>query len=294
MKTIKMIACILLMAGQYSCGQDAKSSQDETAVVADIQQRSGDPIEPKQEEEKTKLVQTASIILNVTEVKKSSQKIIQLTHSIGGTVMNNHYTSNHMESVELRQSTDSVKVISSCKPAVKLSVRVPSDSLESFLLAIQNNNNGVSEMNYSVSDETLNYKANNLRQRYLSRRAGANTLSDSQAIETADAAVSQIIANDRINTDVAYSAVHLQLTQSAVLTKEVVANTDLSRFQLPFSVRFSDALKTGFDWLLILLIGFTQFWLFVMIAVLSWIALRYYKFQKRNRLAVIPSADNAK
>ena len=298
MKTSKMIACILLMAGLFSCAQNPEHSKDEKSAVADIQLDPGAETALKQEEQKPRLVQRASIMLDVTEVKNSTQKIIQLTRSVGGTVMNHRYTVNTSESVRLRQSTDSVKIVTSCKPAVDLSVRVPSDSLENFLLTLQNDNSGVAEMTYSVTDETLNYKENNLRndlrQRYLSRRAGPKTLSDSQAVETADQAVAQIIANDRINTDVAYSSVDLKLNQSSILKKEVVANTDLTSFQLPFSVRFSEALSTGFDSLMSLLIGIVQFWWVAIVGLLCWIAFRQYRGQKRSRLAVIPSADNAK
>lgn len=298
MKTSKMIACILLMAGLFSCAQISEHSKDEKSAVADIQLYPGAETALKQEEQKPRLVQRASIMLDVTEVKNSTQKIIQLTRSVGGTVMNHRYMVNTSESVRLRQSTDSVKIVTSCKPAVDLSVRVPTDSLENFLLTIQNDNSGVAEMTYSVTDETLNYKENNLRndlrQRYLSRRAGAKTLSDSQAVETADQAVAQIIANDRINTDVAYSSVDLKFNQSSILKKEVVANTDLTSFQLPFSVRFSEALSTGFESLMSLLIGIVQFWWVAIVGLLCWIAFRQYRGQKKSGLAIIPSADNAK
>lgn len=279
-KTIILHAFALLI-----CITACQPGSEKTSVeVNDVQ------LEESEIKSEEKLIKSASINVKVKDAKNAAKQISGLTSSVGGMIMNHLFELNQIDSKEIKKSEDSLMVVSSFSPIVHLSVRVPSDSLANFLAVIQDENEMVSRMEYDVKDMGINYRENSLRnqlrQKYLNKKSGEKSLTDSLAIAIGDNAVTHQISNERINRDVAYSNVDLDISQSPIVRKMMVANSDLSAYKPGLALRFSEALAAGSDLFINILIFFSQFWLFFAAALLSWIGFRYYKLHKKGKLMV--------
>lgn len=255
---------------------DSKNSeQDKFTALSDstsITKLKGDSV---------KLVKTGTIHFKVHDVAQSARAISAITRKFGGVTCNQTLQSVEIGTNELKLSADSSMIITSYAPQADISVRIPSENLEEFLYAVDDLGYFTGNINLHVDDKSLQYLENVLKQKNriaVSQEPGIkmkNALTSLQAIEVNDEISRQQISNMAVNADVSYSPVNLSLFQNPVVRKEIIANTAISDYQLPFGKRLNNAIKDGWQYFLNIVLILANLWMFILAGIAVVVIYRY-------------------
>lgn len=239
-----------------------------------------------------KLVKTASINFKVQDVEQGMKAVAGLTAGYGGMVMSSTYQAREGNRVELNVSKDSILVISNYTPGADIIAQVPSEKLQDFLFEVAGLGYHSNFSSLQIDDHSLAYLRNRMRSKNraaLLKSSTSNTSIDSLALRklsVMDEVTEQLIGNREIDRDVQYSRVSIGLLQNAVAKKEMIANYNLSIYKLPVAKRMADALMTGWDAFVNLLIGLAHLWVLGLIFIVG--IFLYKQFRKRRLAAIIP------
>jgi hypothetical protein len=167
-----------------------------------------------------------------------------------------------------------------------ITVKVPSIKLEKFMDSVATMGIYVTSRNLDISDKSLDYLS--LRLKLKSRVAlvdqqkkGKVIIKDpSKVLDLQDDMVDQQIGNREIDEAVKNSVVTLHFYQSNTINKELIANDDPSAYNLPFFKRLGLAVENGVDIFADVVIGLANIWVFILLAIGVWLAIRYYKNKK--------------
>jgi hypothetical protein len=276
MKPFYMIFCLLI--GVCSC-QDQSNKSESTDAISDtvsVTVLTGDAV---------KLVKTAGIQFKVEDVVQGVKAVSQLTKQAGGMVVNQELQSIEESQKELEVSSDSLMIITAYTPQASVTVRVPTAQLESFLFSVADLGYYTSSSRLHIDDKSLAYLQNALQQKaraeVLSQKRTGKPLTDIQAIAVKDEAIQQQIANQAIDSEVAYSTVELSLFQNALVNKEMIANYKLSGYQQPFSKRLQSAISNGWQAFTLFILALSHLWVFLLLALISFVLYKQVQHRKK-------------
>jgi hypothetical protein len=234
-----------------------------------------------------KLVKTAGINFKVKNVEQSTRAVSSLAQKYSGML-----TYENMENVEeghreLKLSADSLMAITITTPRADITARIPSQNLEAFMFEVADLGYYTGSSKLQIDDKSLDYLENALKQKaraeVLSHASPGKPKSHTvlQTIAVRDEAIEQQMANKTIDADVNYSTVNLNLFQNAIVRKEIVANTSLDDYQLPFAKRLGNAFTNGWQFFLSFLIALVNLWMFIILGITVIISYKYWQ-QKRK------------
>ncbi len=233
-----------------------------------------------------KLVKTAAINFKVKDVEHSTRDVSGLAQRFGGMVFSQNLESVEEGRKELKISADSLMVITAIAPRADVTVRIPSEHLEEFMFYAADLGYYTGSSRLQIDDKSLVYLENALKQKnrteVLSKPSTKNSKPPTslQTIAVKDEAVEQQIANRMIDADVKYSTVNLNLFQNATIKKEIVANYNLTDYDLPFSQRFGNAMSTGWHYFLSVVVALAHLWMFFLLAIAFILFYRYWPKRK--------------
>jgi hypothetical protein len=233
------------------------------------------------------------MIFKVKNVQKTGDSISALTNRYGGMVMHHQMHSNIVNSQDIRLSDDSVMHVSAFSTGADMTVRVPSEKLEDFMVKVSHMGMYITSRQMDIADRSLDYlsermKLNNRRELVAQQKSGKITIKDPNAVLwLKDDLVDGQINNQRIDAAVKYSNISLNYYQSNTIVKEMVANDDPSSYQLPFFKRLGMALVNGWLMFTELILGLANLWVFVLIGIGLWMAYRVY----RKRYVVVQQTN---
>jgi hypothetical protein len=95
-----------------------------------------------------------------------------------------------------------------------------------------------------------------------------------QAIEVKDDVIENEIQNRSIDAEVNYSSIQLSLYQNTLVKKEVIANSDLAAYQLPFGRRLGNALSEGWNFFLNFLVAIAHLWVLLPVSLVIFVLYR--------------------
>ncbi|MEO3405376.1 DUF4349 domain-containing protein [Mucilaginibacter sp. CAU 1740] len=252
----------------------ASSTSADTVAVADTSKANIAP---------TKLVKTAEMRFKVKNVQQTGDAIAALTTRDGGMVMHHQMQANIEQSNDIRVSDDSVKRISALSNNADMTVKVPSENLESFMTEVSHMGMYVTLRKMDIEDRTLDYLSEKLKLRnrqdlVAQQKKGKVVIKDPvNVMLLKDDMVDQQIGNMRTDEAVKYSVVSLSFYQSNIIHQEMIANDDPSAYQLSFLSRLSIALSNGWHMFVELLLGLANAWVFIVLGVALWGLFRFYK-----------------
>ena len=234
----------------------------------------------------TRLVKTAEIQFKVKNVQQTSDSILALTTKFNGMVMHHQVMSSANETHDVRLSNDSVMRVSAFNTTADMTVKIPSEKIESFLNTVSKLSLYVNVRRMDIEDRSLDYlssqlKLNSRNQLISQQKQGKIIIKDPGAVlNLKDDQVDEQINNRKINDEVKYSVVSLNFYQSNTINKEIVANDDPSTYNLPFFSRFGMAFSNGWYLFKELVILLADIWVFIIIGTGIWIFARYYNKRK--------------
>lgn len=235
-----------------------------------------------------KLVKTADIRFKVKNVQQASDSILALTTRFSGMVTHHQIMSSANDTHDIRLSNDSVMRVSAFNTTADMTVKIPSEKIESFLNTVSKLSLYVNVRRMDIEDKSLDYlssqlKLNSRNQLVNQQKQGKIIIKDPGAVlNLKDDLVDEQINNRKINDEVKYSVISLSFYQSNTISREVMANEDPSTYDLPFFSRFGMAFANGWYLFKELIILLADMWIFIIIGAGIWVFVRYYK--KRVRI----------
>ena len=255
-----------------SCNQNSSETTD--TALSDTSSYTGIT------DQSVKLVKNASIRSKVKDIETGVRTLSQVVHQYHGMVFHQTIASNQINEKELSLSDDSLLIISTYSPTAFITVRVPSEKLHEFLFDVSSIGYLTDKSTLDIQDKSLEFLQNRLKQE---NRNSISTKSNTiNIVKLKDEATDQKIANLAIDADVRYSPVTIELYQNQIIKKEVVANHNISSYQLPFSTRIFTALNNGiviFESFIVILFNI---WAFILFGVVAYFGYRLYKKQSSH------------
>ena len=281
-KILIVLAGVALLAackGKSHSGEYEYANTDKRASAADSVGIAADTTIA----EAAKLVKTADMTFKVKNVQKTGDSVLVLTNRYGGMVMHHQMSSNIVNSQDIRVSDDSVMHVSAFNTNADMTVKIPSDKLEDFMIKVSHMGMYITSRQMDIADKSLDYlsekmKLNNRRELIAQQKSGKIKIKNPEAVLwLKDDLVDGQINNQRIDAAVKYSNISLNFYQSNTIVKEMVANDDPSSYQLPFFKRLGMAIVNGWLMFTELILGLANLWVFVLIGIGLWMAYRVYR-----------------
>ncbi len=273
MKIKQLIVLPIVAVMAYSCGNNGKYEAMDSSG-ADSVLLSADTTGAE------KLIKTADMNMEVPSVNEATTQVSGLTAAYKGMVMNNHMQRHIRQSRTARISSDSVVRISSIVTTGDMTVRVPSQHLNEFMIKVGNLGGQVMARNFDIQDRTLDYlesnlKMNSRRELVEQQEAGRIKLKHPEDVLIfKDSFVDEQINKRRIDDAVTYSTMTISFTQPASVIKEHLADTDPDSYVLPFSTRLKLALSNGIEIAAAFALAFAHLWVFIVVGVAAWYIIR--------------------
>lgn len=234
----------------------------------------------------TVLVKTADMRLKVKNVTKAAEKVSKLVADSKGMVMHHDMQSEILNKREIALSDDSIKRLTVMNVNADMTVRIPSEKVETFMDSLNHLSLNVDHRTLHVEDLTFEHaagilKAGNreenvkLREKIKPSHAGADSI-----LAVADNMVDRKVETYRMEANAEMSTVKLNIYANNVVQAEVVANEDLSAYSLPLLKRVGLAFSNGWFYFTQLLVALLNIWPFILSASAVGIAIVMYKKRK--------------
>jgi hypothetical protein len=290
-KILVVLAAVVLLAAckgknyEYSSADKPAAAADTAGIAADTLLNGPD-----------KLVKTADMAFKVKNVQQTGDSVSALTNRLGGMVMHHQMRSEAVNSQDIRVSDDSVMHVSAFSTSADMTVKIPSEKLEGFMIKVSHMGMYITSRQMDIQDKSLDYlsermKTNNRREMIAQQKSGKINIKNPDAVlSLKDDLVDGQINNQRIDAAVKYSNISLSFHQSNTIVKEMVANDDPSAYPLPFFKRLFMAIANGWAMFTEFIIGLVNIWVFVLIGIGLWMA--YKAYRKRYAGVAQPKASN--
>jgi hypothetical protein len=279
MKYLFSLACIMLAVFVYSC--NGEQGNKELAALADTTSFTG--ISGNM----VKLVKTASVNIKVKNVEQSARSVSALARKFGGMVYNANIQSQEDGRKECKISNDSLMIVTSISPRAEITARVPSASLEDFVFSAADLGYFTESSRLDIDDKSLTYLENILKEKNRKDVLAASSLKKNsiaateKTIAIKDDVTDREISNRTITADANYSMVTLALYQNPLIRKETIANYVVSDYEPGTGYRFLNATKEGWQYFLGFVLVLAHLWVFILVALLSFITYRYYNHKRK-------------
>jgi len=236
-----------------------------------------------------KLVKKADIHFKVKNVQQTSEQIAALTTSLNGMVIHHTINSTSENSADIKRSNDSVMRVTVVNTTAEMTVKIPPANLESFMLQVSKMGIYINNSHMDISDKSLEYLSTQLKLKNQNERI-ARDKKETNAAKSPDdllafknSMVDQQINNRRTDDSVKNSVVILSFYESNIVTREIIANNDLSAYNPPVSKQLSMSFENGWDVFVSLLVALANAWVIFPIGFGVWMLIKYVK-KKRPAL----------
>jgi hypothetical protein len=235
-----------------------------------------------------KLVKTASMHFKVKDVQQTSNQIAALTANCNGTVMYHTINSVAGDSTTIRKTDDSLLKITVYNSTADMTVRIPSANVESFVTQVAQMGLVVNSLKFEINDKTFDYlatrlKLNNQKERARDNEDGGARLKDpDNLLNFKNNLVDQQIKNLKTDDSVKNAVIALNFYENNAVHKELIANPDLSAYNLPLSNRMGTSFKNGWSVFINIMVELANLWVLVPIGGLVWLVVRYFNKRKKT------------
>lgn len=232
-----------------------------------------------------KFVRTADWKFKVKDVKTTSNFIEDITQSMGGFVTHTEQNSIVSEKTKVQISADSSLESTFYQLENYITIRVPSNKLDTTLRAIAAWVDYQDSKTIKAEDVSLSMLSNRLTQERASdskkrlkvdvdmNRQKLNHTLDAEDVisnndEEADMAmVSNLSMMDQVN----YSTIHMQIYQNPTVHREVICNfKDIRAYEPGFFMRLWESITIGWDFVETMIITLARAWVLLVIAAFGW------------------------
>jgi len=278
--------CACKGAGSGSQSADYDTAKSQATAVSTVKTDPGQAA--KSSQVAPKLVKTASMHFKVKSVQQTSDQIAALTAGCNGRVIYHTINSVPGDSTTIHKTDDSLLKITVLNVTGDMTVRIPSAKVETFVGQVAQMGMVVNSFKFEINDKTFDYlatrlKVKNQKEREGSSESGSANLKDpDNLLNYKNHIIDQQINNLKTDDSVKNAVIALSFYEGNVIHKELVANPDLSAYNLPLSTRMGTSFKNGWAVFVDFMVELANFWVLAPIGGLIWMVLRYYNRRKKT------------
>jgi len=233
-----------------------------------------------------KFIKTADLQFKVKNVEKVTNTIETLTLKLDGYIQQSQIKSNYVSARDIEISQDTVMKVMEYFVDNHMIIRIPSLYFDSVLNELSKLHIYLDWRNVKTEDVSTIFLRNKLkgekRTEYEKRIQKASVQGNRKlddiveaertASDLADIAIDKKIENYELQDRIDFSTIVLSFYQANTIHKELVQNTTLSQYQQSFWQKAWNAIRTGWNVILDILIGLLYLWpLYILIFVVYYI-----------------------
>lgn len=270
---IKLILVVFIIILASSCGKsiqtkDTNNSEkssslksevanEESVVASDSSVSTADIISSKAAklskiDSVRKFIRTAEIEFQVSNVFQSTQEIEQLATNMGGFVTNSNLQNEIINSKTKEISDDSSIIIKEYIVKSSLTIRIPREKMDSFLISLSPMVLFIHKRNVTSEDVHLSHLSMELEQlrnqnfANETQQINSKGLENRQASLEAQAKADEAKINQMVMMDkVMYSTINISIYEHSKVKYEKFENLNEDQFEPSFGTRFIHSLKIG-------------------------------------------------
>jgi hypothetical protein len=187
------------------------------------------------------------------------------------------------DSVDIRKSNDSIMRVTVINSTAEMTVKIPPANVENFMNEVAHLGIYIKNSKMDVSDKTLDYLSTRLKLKNQNelvsqqKKEPANKKMPDDLLAFKNNMIDQQINNRKIDDSVKNSVITLSFYEDNTISKKIIANNDLSAYNLPFSKRMAMSFENGWNIFVDILAGAANFWVLLPIGLGIWMVVRYFK-----------------
>ncbi len=267
-----------------SCSSSINTSNDESSAPTAVVETSNDDVAESESAIGTtlnshdrKMIKTADMKLRVDDVYKATQKIEAAVAALNGMVAASNFQNGDTETRLLPYSSDSLKQVTSYTTTSHLSVRIPSNQIDSFMSKVGTMASFIDTRGINIEDATLQYLSNDLKNKASKDAVAASKNNNEFYQSQRENSVDRKIENLAIIDQTVFSTINIDLYQPQRIDALIVPNID-NLMRASFASQIKNAFLEGFQLFKLFLVGLTQIWIFIIVG------LAVFFFVKRKKI----------
>lgn len=288
-RNIIAIAIVLTIFGCQKSNE--KYASADTAVLEPLSKESADSTAAE------KIIKTADMRFRVKDVQNTKEKLSKTIKAEGGTVAEFSIESTIQETDKVKQSTDSLKEITSYRTQGYLVAKVPSEKLDEFTNTIARMAVFVDHQSMKMDDQSIAYLANKLKAQNrvdaiekINKVASKKSANVESSLYIKDDYVDRKIENMQIDSRVKFSTITLNFYQDNTVKTMIVANDNLYDYRPAFVNRLWLGIVNGWTIFKEIIIAISNLWMLILVGFAIFFTIKY--FIRRNKLIMEEATKN--
>jgi len=236
-----------------------------------------------------KIIKTADMRFRVKDVQQTKEQLSKTIKAEGGTVAEFSIESAIQGTDKLKQSTDSLKEITSYRTQGYLVAKVPSERLDEFTNKIAKMAVFVDQQSMKMDDQGIVYLANKLKAQNrvdaiekINKIASKKSVNVESSLYIKDDYVDKKIENMQIDSRVKFSTITLNFYQDNTVKTMVVANDNLYDYRPAFINRLWLAIVNGWTIFKEIILAIANLWLLILVSFAIFFFIR--SFIRKNKI----------
>ncbi len=237
-----------------------------------------------------KIIKTADMRFRVKDVQQTKEQLSKTIKAEGGTVAEFSIESTIQETDKVKQSTDSLKEITSYRTQGYLIAKVPSDKLDEFTNTIAKMAVFVDNQSMKMDDQSISYLANKLKAQNridaiekINKVATKKSANVESSLYIKDDYVDKRIENMQIDNRVKFSTITLNFYQDNTVKTMVVANDNLYDYRPAFINRLWLGIVNGWTIFKEIIIAVSNLWMLILVGVVVFFVIKH--FIRKDKIA---------
>ena len=288
-RNIIAIAIVLTIFGCQKSNE--KYASADTAVLEPLSKESADSTAAE------KIIKTADMRFRVKDVQNTKEQLSKTIKAEGGTVAEFSIESTIQETDKVKQSTDSLKEITSYRTQGYLVAKVPSEKLDEFTNTIAKMAVFVDHQSMKMDDQSIAYLANKLKAQNrvdaiekINKVASKKSANVESSLYIKDDYVDRKIENMQIDSRVKFSTITLNFYQDNTVKTMIVANDNLYDYRPAFVNRLWLGIVNGWTIFKEIIIAISNLWMLILVGFAIFFTVKY--FIRKKKLAIEEATKN--
>lgn len=238
-----------------------------------------------------KIIKTADMRFRVKDVQNTKEQLSKTIKAEGGTVAEFSIESSIQETDKVKQSTDSLKEITSYRTQGYLVAKVPSEKLDEFTNTIAKMAVFVDNQSMKMDDQSIAYLSNKLKAQNrvdaiekINKVASKKSANVESSLYIKDDYVDKRIENMQIDSRVKFSTITLNFYQDNTVKTMIVANDNLYDYRPAFANRLWLGIVNGWTIFKEIIIAISNLWMLILVGIAIFFTIKY--FIRKNKLAI--------
>jgi hypothetical protein len=288
-RNIIAIAIVLTIFGCQN--ENKKYASADTVELEPLSKESADSTAVE------KIIKTADMRFRVKNVQNTKEQLSKTIKAEGGTVAEFSIESTIQETDKVKQSTDSLKEITSYRTQGYLVAKVPSEKLDEFTNTIAKMAVFVDNQSMKMDDQSIAYLSNKLKAQNrvdaiekINKVATKKSANVESSLYIKDDYVDKRIENMQIDSRVKFSTITLNFYQDNTVKTMIVANDNLYDYRPAFINRLWLGIVNGWTIFKEIIIAISNLWMLVLVGIVVFFTIKY--FIRKNKLAMEEATKN--